>query len=44
VVYGIGGKNFAAGVGLSPEVEKAACDAVRQVFAEALAGLTDLRG
>jgi hydrogenase maturation protease len=32
VVYGIEGKNFAAGVGLSPEVEKAACEAVRQVF------------
>jgi hydrogenase maturation protease len=36
VVYGIEGKNFAAGVGLSPEVEKAACEAVRQVFAETL--------
>ena len=44
VVYGIEGKNFAAGVGLSPEVEKAACEAVRRVFAEAQAGLTDLRG
>ena len=42
VVYGIEGKNFAAGVGLSPEVEKAACEAVRQVFAEAQAGLTNL--
>jgi hydrogenase maturation protease len=43
VVYGIEGKNFATGVGLSPEVEKAACEAVRQVFAEAQAGLTDCR-
>jgi hydrogenase maturation protease len=43
VVYGIEGKNFAAGVGLSPEVEKAACEVVRQLFAEAYAGLTDLR-
>jgi hypothetical protein len=34
VVYGIKGKNFAAGVGLSPEVEKAACEAVRQGFAD----------
>ncbi|HKC88432.1 MAG TPA: hydrogenase maturation protease [Blastocatellia bacterium] len=34
VVYGIEGKNFGDGVGLSPEVEKAACEAVRQVFAE----------
>jgi hydrogenase maturation protease len=34
IVYGIEGKNFAAGVGLSPEVEKAACEAVRRVFAE----------
>lgn len=42
VIYGIEGKNFAAGVGLSPEVEKAACEAVRQVFAEAQAGLTNL--
>jgi hydrogenase maturation protease len=38
VVYGIEGKNFAAGVGLSPEVEKAACQAVRQVFAETHVG------
>jgi hydrogenase maturation protease len=36
VIYGIEGKNFAAGVGLSPEVEKAACEAVIQVFAETL--------
>jgi hydrogenase maturation protease len=42
VVYGIEGKNFAAGVGLSPEVEKAACEAVSPVFAEAQARLTDL--
>jgi hydrogenase maturation protease len=34
VVYGIEGKNFAAGVGISPEVEKATCDAINQVFAE----------
>jgi hydrogenase maturation protease len=33
IVYGIEGKNFAAGVGLSPEVEKAACEAVRLVGA-----------
>jgi hydrogenase maturation protease len=38
VVYGIEGKNFAAGVGLSPEVEKGACEAVRQVFAETHVG------
>jgi hydrogenase maturation protease len=38
VVYGIEGKNFAAGVGLSPEVEKATCDAVNQVFAETHGG------
>ena len=35
MVIGIEGKNFAAGFGLSPEVEKAAYEAVRQVFAEA---------
>src|SRR5262249_55198419 len=35
-VCGIEGKNFAAGVGLSPEVEKAVCETVRQVFAESL--------
>jgi hydrogenase maturation protease len=40
VIYGIEGKNFAAGVGLSPEVEKAACEAVRQVFAETHVGLS----
>jgi hydrogenase maturation protease len=34
MVYGIEGKNFAAGVGISPEVEKATCDAINQVFAE----------
>jgi hydrogenase maturation protease len=34
VIYGIEGKNFAAGVGLSPEVESAVCEAVRHVFAE----------
>jgi hydrogenase maturation protease len=44
VAHGIEGKNFAAGVGLSPEVEKAACEAVRQVFAEAKVGLTYLQG
>ena len=38
VVYGIEGKNFDAGVGLSPEVEKASCEAVRQVFAETHVG------
>jgi hydrogenase maturation protease len=38
VVYGIEGKNFATGVGLSPEVEKAACEAVRRVFAETHVG------
>jgi len=43
VVYGIEGKNFATGVGLSPEVERAACEAVRQVLAEAQTGLTDCR-
>ncbi|MBO0725380.1 MAG: hydrogenase maturation protease [Blastocatellia bacterium] len=35
-VCGIEGKNFAAGVGLSPEVEKAACEALRQLFAGGL--------
>jgi hydrogenase maturation protease len=44
VVYGVEGKNFAAGVGLSPEVEKAACKVVRRVFAEAQSGLIDLQG
>jgi hydrogenase maturation protease len=38
VVYGIEGKNFVAGVGLSPEVERAAYEAVSRVFAEAYAG------
>jgi hydrogenase maturation protease len=33
VVYGIEGKNFAAGVGLSAEVEKAAGETVRQALA-----------
>jgi hydrogenase maturation protease len=33
VVYGIEGKNFAAGVGLSAEVEKAAGEIVRQALA-----------
>ncbi len=32
VVYGIEGKNFAAGVGLSAEVEKAASEAARQAL------------
>ena len=44
VVYGVEGKNFAPGVGLSPEVENAACIVVRRVFAEAQAGLIDLQG
>jgi hydrogenase maturation protease len=33
VVYGIEGKNFAAGVGLSAEVEKAAGETVKQALA-----------
>src|SRR5262249_17194861 len=33
MVYGIEGKNFAAGVGLSAEVEKAAGEAARQALA-----------
>ena len=33
VVYGIEGKNFAAGIGLSAEVEKAAGETVRQALA-----------
>ena len=33
VVYGIEGKNFAAGMGLSAEVEKATGEAVRQALA-----------
>ncbi|HMB27182.1 MAG TPA: hydrogenase maturation protease [Blastocatellia bacterium] len=33
VVYGIEGKNFAAGVGLSAEVEKAAGETVREALA-----------
>jgi hydrogenase maturation protease len=33
VVYGVEGENFAAGLGLSPEVEKAADEAARQLLA-----------
>lgn len=33
VVYGIEGENFAAGLGLSPEVEKAADEVARQLLA-----------
>jgi len=40
VIYGIEGKNFAAGVGLSAEVEKAAGETVRQALAEAQTELT----
>jgi hypothetical protein len=32
MVYGIEGKNFAAGVGLSAEVERAADEAARQAL------------
>lgn len=35
IVYGIEGKNFAAGVGLSPEVERAVDEVVRRAFTEA---------
>src|SRR5262249_28712417 len=34
IVYGIEGKNFAAGVGLSPEVEKAADEVIGQLLTE----------
>jgi hydrogenase maturation protease len=34
VVYGIEGKNFAAGVGLSPEVERAVGEVVRRALTE----------
>jgi hydrogenase maturation protease len=40
MVYGIEGKNFTVGIGISPEVEKATCEAVRQVFAETHVGLS----
>src|SRR5574341_916324 len=40
VVYGIEGKNFAASVGLSAEVERAADEVVRQALAETQAELT----
>ena len=35
VVYGVEGKNFAAGVGLSPEVERAVGEVVRRALTEA---------
>jgi hydrogenase maturation protease len=35
IVYGIEGKNFAVGVGLSPEVEKAVGEMVNRTFTEA---------
>jgi hypothetical protein len=38
------GRIDTTGVGLLPEVEKAACEAVRRVFAEAQTGLTELLG
>ena len=44
VVYGIEGKNFDAGVGLSVEVEKASGEAIRQALAEAQAELTGMQG
>ena len=34
IIYGIEGKNFAAGIGLSPEVEQAAGEVVGQVLSE----------
>jgi hydrogenase maturation protease len=34
VVYGVEGKNFAAGVGLSPEVERAVGEVVRRALKE----------
>jgi Ni,Fe-hydrogenase maturation factor len=37
IVYGIEGKNFSAGVGLSKEVENAAAAVVSQVLNEARA-------
>jgi hydrogenase maturation protease len=34
IVYGIEGKNFAAGVGLSPEVEEAVSEVARQLLTD----------
>ncbi len=34
IIYGIEGKNFAAGIGLSPEVEQAAGEVIRRVLSE----------
>ncbi len=43
VVYGIEGKNFAAGVGLSAEVETAVGEAVRRALSELQTELTRLQ-
>lgn len=37
IIYGIEGENFAAGAGISPAVEKAAHEVIRQISAEILA-------
>ena len=42
IIYGIEGKNFAAGIGLSPEVNRAAGEVVGRVLSE-LNG-TEIRG
>ncbi|NJM17334.1 MAG: hydrogenase maturation protease [Richelia sp. RM2_1_2] len=40
IIYGVEGKNFAYGIGLSPEIEQATEDVVQQVLVELCNGLS----